>query len=358
MTPEQAEQDAKKGTLRPVYLVVGEERFLADRVVHALREATMKGGIAGFNEDKFTAGEATVDSILSAAKMVPMMAKRRFVMARGLERWEARKAEGDDEDDAPAAKGSGEGKKGAKDAGPLDALAEYAKAPIDSTVLVLSATKLNGQRRLMALAKKENFLVACEPVSRKELPNVVKAFAKDRGHDISFEVADHLAEIAGPELGYVADAVERLSLFVGEGKPITDDAVATMVTRVRSSTVWELLDALAKRQLDKAMATLADVVDPREGGLKLLGTVAWSVRQLVKLDAALKAGQTLDEAAKSAGVPPFRARDVQATLKSLPRGTLNLWLSLLAEADRALKSSRRPAQAILETMIISMCRAS
>jgi DNA polymerase III subunit delta len=47
---------------------------------------------------------------------------------------------------------------------------------------------------------------------------------------------------------------------------------------------------------------------------------------------------------------------VQATLKSLPRGTLSVWLTLLAEADRALKSSRRPAQAILETMVISMCR--
>ena len=355
MTPEQAEQDAKKGTLKPVYLVVGEERFLADRVVHALRDATMKGGIAGFNEDKFTAGEATVESILSASKMVPMMAKRRFVLARGLERWEARKSD-DDDDDAPAGKAA-DGKKGAKDSGnPLDVLAEYAKAPIDSTVLVLSATKLHGSRRLMTMAKKENFVVTCDPVSRKDLPSVVKSFAKDRGHDISFEVADHLAEIAGPELGYVADAVERLSLFVGEGKPITDDAVATMVTRVRSSTVWELLDALAKRQLDKAMATLADVVDPREGGLKLLGTVAWSVRQLVKLDAALKTGQSLEDAAKSAGVPPFRAKDVNATLKSLPKGTLNVWLLLLAEADRALKSSRRPAQAILETMVISMCR--
>lgn len=355
MTPEQAEQDAKKGTLKPVYLVVGEERFLADRVVHALRDATMKGGIAGFNEDKFTAGEATVDAVLSAAKMVPMMAKRRLVMVRAIEKWEGRKSEGeDDEDEAPAAKG--EGKRGAKDASPLDALAEYAKAPIPSTVLILSATKLHAQRKLMTQAKKENFIVTCEPVSRKALPDVVKSFAKERGHDISFEVADHLAEIAGPELGYVADAIERLSLFVGEGKPITDDAVATMVTRVRSSTVWELLDALAKRQLDKAMATLADVVDPREGGLKLLGTVAWSVRQLVKMDAALKAGSPPDEAAKAAGVPPFRARDVQATLKSLPRGTLNTWLALLAEADRALKSSRRPAQAILETMVISMCQ--
>ena len=101
MTPEQAIHDAAKGNLKPVYLVLGEERYLVDRVVAALREATMKGGIAGFNEDKFTAGESSVDAVLSAAKQVPMMAKRRFVLARGLERWESKKGE-DDDDDAKA----------------------------------------------------------------------------------------------------------------------------------------------------------------------------------------------------------------------------------------------------------------
>ncbi len=349
MTPEKAIQEAATGNLRPVYLVVGEERYLSDRVIAALREATMKGGIAGFNEDKFLAGEASVDAVLSASKQVPMMAKRRFVLARGLERWEGKKSESDEEDDAPVDTKS-------KAASPLDALAEYAKAPVSSTVLVLSANKLHGQRKIVTAAKKGDFIVNCEPLSRKDLPGFVRKMAKDKGHDIAADVADHLAEIAGPELGYVADAIERLSLFVGEGAPITDDAVATMVTKVRQSTVWELLDALTKRRIDKAMATLADVVDPKDGGLKLLGAVAWSVRQLVKMESALREGANESEAAARAGVPPFRARDAAQTVRALPRGTLTVWLKLLAEADLALKSSRRTAQSILETMVISMCR--
>ncbi|UQA60835.1 DNA polymerase III subunit delta [Polyangium aurulentum] len=349
MTPEKAIQEAAAGNLKPVYLVVGEERYLSDRVLAALRDATMKGGIAGFNEDKFLAGEASVDAVLSAAKMVPMMAKRRFVLARGLERWEGKKSESDDDDDAPVDKGG-------KGGSPLDALAEYAKAPVSSTVLVLSANKLHGQRKIVTAAKKGDFIVNCEPLSRKELPNFVRKMAKEKGHDIAPDVADHLAEIAGPELGYVADAIERLSLFVGEGAPITDDAVATMVTKVRQSTVWELLDALTKRRIDKAMATLSDVVDPKDGGLKLLGAVAWSVRQLVKMESALREGANVTEAAARAGVPPFRANDAAQTVRALPRGTLTVWLKLLAEADRALKSSRRTAQSILETMVISMCR--
>nr|WP_153821190.1 DNA polymerase III subunit delta [Polyangium spumosum] len=338
--------------MRPVYLVVGEERYLADKVVHALRDATMLGGIAGFNEDKFTAGEASVDAILSAAKQVPMMAKRRFVLGRGLERWE-KKGESDDDE---GGRGASEGKRGAKELGPLDALAEYAKAPASTTVLVLSATKLHAQRKLVTAAKKEDFLVHCEPVSRKALPTVVRQMAKERGHDISPDVADHLAEIAGPELGYVADAMERLSLFVGEGKPITEDAVVTMVMKVRPSSVWDLVDALTRRRLDKALAVLADVVDTKDGGLPLLGLIASNVRKMVKMDAALRAGSSVNEAAARAGLPPFKAQETAQTLKSLPRGMLVSWVRLLAEADRALKGSKRSPQAVLETMVIAMCR--
>lgn len=346
VTPEQAIKEAKTGNLRPVYLITGEERLLVDQVVAALREATMKGGIPGFNEDKFTAGETSANAVLGASRMLPMMSKRRFVLVRGLERWE--KKDGEADDDAPSAKK-------AKELAPLDALAEYTKNPSDTTVLVLVAIKLHGQRRLVTGAKKGGYIVTCEPLSRRALPGWIETAAREKGHSIDAETADLLAEIAGPELGYLADAIERLSLFVGKGAPITEDAVAKVVIRVRQSTVWELIDALGKRKLDKALAALADVYDPRDGGLRLLGAVSWSVRQLVKFEAAVNGGANPGEAGQRAGVPPFRVSEVAEVVRNVPRGTFAHWMRLLAEADLALKSSRRPAQAVLETMLLEMC---
>ncbi|WP_050431364.1 DNA polymerase III subunit delta [Chondromyces crocatus] len=348
MTPDQALKEVSQGSLRPVYLVMGDERWYVDRVVSAIREAVAKGGIAGFNEDKFMAGEATVEAVLGAAKMLPMMAPRRFVLARGLERWEKKSDDGD-EAAAPAKKGV------SKQLPPLDALAEYAKTPASTAVLVLVASKLHAQRKLVTLAKKSDFLVACEQLPRRSLPGFIKTVAKEKGNAISGDVAEHLAEIAGPELGYVVDALERLSLFVGEKQPITEEAVAEIVIRVRQSTTWELLDAIGQRHLDKALATLADVYDPSDRGLKLLGLVAWSVRGLVKFDAALALGVSPQEAAQRAGVPPFKAGEMAQTVRRLPPGTLPRWLRLLAETDLALKGSKRPPQAILETMLLDMC---
>ncbi|WP_437670013.1 DNA polymerase III subunit delta [Sorangium sp. So ce131] len=348
-------KEAASGNLRPVYLVLGEERWFVDRVVAAIREAAAKGGIAGFNEDKFTAGDTPVESVLGAARMLPMMAPRRFVLVRGVDRWE-KKDEGDDGEGGDDERGGAGGKRGAsKQASPLDALAEYTKAPSPSAVLVLVATKLHGQRRIVTAAKKGDFLVACEPLNRRALPGFITAIAREKGNPISGDVADQLAELAGPELGYVVDAIERLSLYVGPKQPITEDAIAQVVIRVRQSTVWELIDALGRRRLDRALAALADAYDPRDGGLRLLGAVSWSVRQLVKFESALAAGASQAEAAQRAGVAPFKAGEYAQTLRTLPKGALGGWMRTLAETDLALKSSRRPAQAVLETMLIEMC---
>lgn len=345
MTPELAAREAREGALRPVYLVVGEERYLVDEVVGALREAALSGGVAGFNEDKFTAGEASIESVVGAATTAPMMSPRRLVLVRALERWEPKK-------DAPK-----EGAKSAKDVAPLDRLAEYAAAPVPSTVLVLVATKLNMQRRVVAAAKKGGYLVTCDPVPRRDLPGWVEGAARKRGHAISPDLADLVAEMCGPELSTIDDALERLSLYVGPAHPFREADIAAVLTRVRPGTVWQLIDHLGARQAGPALAALNEVLDPRDGGLRLLGTVAWSVRQLLKLDAGLRAGLDPATAAQQAGIAPFKVRQSQQTLKRVPASTLARWVRVLAETDLALKGSRRSAQAVLEAMILDLCRS-
>lgn len=346
MTPDEAVAQAHEGKLLPVYLVMGEERWFVDRVVSALREAVAKMGIAGFNDDKFTAGEAQVHAVIGAAKMLPMMAKKRFVLVRGLDRWEKKDDDGGDE--APAKKG--------KAASPLDELAEYAKAPSESTVLVLLANKLHGQRRIVTGAKKGGWLVACDPLDRRSIPAWIKTVVKEKGHTIAPEAAEQLAELSGSDLPYLADALERLSLYVGPKAPITAEAVSKLVTRVAHAPVWDLLDAVMARRPGRALAALADAMEERDAALPLNALLFSSVRSLLKMEAAMMDGLDAQEAAQRAGIPPFKARERAQTVRALPPGTLRRWVELLSTTDLALKGSRRPGQAVMETLVLEMSR--
>jgi DNA polymerase-3 subunit delta len=63
-----------------------------------------------------------------------------------------------------------------------------------------------------------------------------------------------------------------------------------------------------------------------------------------------------EEAAKAAGVyQPFRARELADKVKAFRPKELERWILILAETDLALKSSRRPPDAILDDMLTRMC---
>ncbi len=349
MSPEQAIASAGKGEVLPVYLLLGEERLLRDQVIDKLRGVVLEGAIAGLNDDDFQAGEVSVSAVIDAARTLPMMAKRRWVLVRQVERWEAK--------NKPAATTKTATKKSEGKADALDELAQYAQAPADSSVLVLVANSLNGRRRLVSHAKKQGFLVSCDPLQKNELPAWVRQAAKRRGCSITPAAADLITEIAGPDLSSLQDTVERLSLFVGDGAEITEDSVSQLLTVVRPATVWELVDALGRRDTSKALALLGKVYDPQDRGLRLLGVIGWSTRQLLRFQAARAQGMDSGAAAKAAGAPPFKARNMEQQAKRIPAAVLEQWLVALRDVDLALKGgSKRPPRAILEAAVVELCR--
>ncbi len=337
MTPSALETELKRGVIRPVYLVIGEERVLVDHVLHELRARCVEPATADFNLDRFTAGDASVDRVLSVVCTAPMFAPRRLVIVHQVERWE------------PPAGGA---------AVALDRLADYCTRAVDSTCLVLCSPKLDARRRLVTLAKKEGFVVACDPLAEAARREWAEARFTERGHRISPEALGNLIKVLPADLGTLQDAVERLSLFVGPDTRVEASHVSELIVRVTEANAFQLIAAITQRHLSEALRLLDEVYDSRDGGLRLLGLLAWSVRQVLRFDAELAAGNPFEQAAKSAGVPPFRAKEIARLSQTLGRARLSSWMERLASADVSLKSSRRDGRAVLEELLISLVGAS
>jgi DNA polymerase-3 subunit delta len=275
--------------------------------------------------------------VLDAANTAPMMSRRRLVIVRAIERLE--RAGGGDDD----RRGS-----------PSDALADWLQKPMPTTCLLLVGGKVDGRRRLATVAKKTDAWVACEPLKHQQLGGFVRDEVKRRGHAIAGEVVEAIVELIGADLAALVDAIERLSLYVGPGAAIDEDAVHACVARVRVGSVWGLADAVVGRDLRTAIRLLDENYDPQDRGIPLLGLLAASMRKTLRLRALLDEGASNEEAAKVAGIPPFRAREAAQLAKGRPRAELEHALAVLSEADLALKGSRRPPLLILEEAIARM----
>jgi DNA polymerase-3 subunit delta len=346
LTPEKAVEEAQTGRLRPVYLIAGEERYYRQQVLQAMRDAVVGPGGASLNEDQFVAGEVDARVVVSAARTLPMFGPRRLVVVRDLERWEGK---GDDDLE------EGTESKGVVHK-PLDQLAEYAAAPSDRTTLLLLADKLDNRRRLVNLARKEGFLVLCAPLARGMLPGWIRDRARSQGHNVSARAADLLAELVGSDLCALADALERVELFVGKGAELTEEAVLTCVANMQPATVWDLVGAVGRRDAGAALAALDRVFEPG-GGPRLVGLLCWSTRQLIRFASARRAGLSPDDAARQAGVPPFKVRELSDQVRQLSLERAERWLETLAQVDLDVKGgSKLPQKAVLETALLAFCR--
>lgn len=342
LNPEQAIEELSKGEVRPLYLVMGEERFFRQRVVDAVRRAVVGADGPSLNEDVFMAGEVDARTVISAARTLPMFGPRRLVQVRGLERWDAK---ADAAGDAATS--------GSK---PLDLLADYWAAPSPSTTLLLVADKLDNRRRLVTAAKKEGALVLCASLPAHALPGWVRQRVRERQHAISPRAAELLAELVGSDLCALADAIERVELFVGPGAELTEPAIVSCVANLQPASVWDLVNAVGRRDAAQALAALGRVFEPGAGP-RLVGLLAWSARQLIRFGSARRAGLSPDDAAKQAGVPPFKVREISEQLRHLPLERAEQWLEALAQVDLDLKGgSRLPQRAVLEAAVLAFCR--
>lgn len=344
VTPDEALREIESRKFRPIYLVVGQERHLAEQVIRSLRAAVAEGGVAGLNDDTLSAGPDGIDAVLATARTLPMLAQKRFLLVRDLDKWDGEKAEA-----------KPNSKKVQKEP-PLDRLASYADDPNPSTVLLLWATKLDKRRRIYTTAKKAGWLVTAEPLDRRELPEFIMRQVAARDARIARSDAQLLVDLSGQDLAVLTDAIERLSLYVGTGGTIDGKAISDLVVRIRTDSVWELVSAVGRRDAGRALAVLSDVYDPSDRGLKLVSVLAWATRQLLRFDAARKQGLDSGEAAKAAGAPPFKARELEDQLRQLPAESLGRWLLLLAAADLDLKGgTKRPPEAVMERMVLDLC---
>jgi DNA polymerase-3 subunit delta len=321
--------DARAGKWSPVVVLVGGERFLADRAAKLLKKAVIGDGPSGFNDDVMHGATVTAKRVISAARTLPMMAPARYILIR-------------DGEDIPAAE--------------LDALAAYVAEPSPSTCVVIVAEKLDGRSKVSKAAKSAGAWIDCEPLKGPMLVRFAIGEAKRRGHPIDDDAVQALVDATGNDLAAIDDGIERLSLYVAaKGATITLAAVEASITRVRVDSIWTVVDAVAARRTPVALEAVGSLLADREPPLRILALVARQLRMVAKAKQALAEGLRGPELAKFAGALPFKARDLEAAARKFDDEALRRAVRVLAEADVALKGSKRSGEVIMEETILALC---
>ena len=324
-----------------IYVFHGEDSFSSAEALRAMVDAVGPPELRDSNYAVLEAGEFTVDRLGAAAMVMPFLADRRLAVVRGL---------------MGAAETQRRGRRGAaaRPPGVPAGLEELLRQVPPTTDVVFVEGKIAPGNPTLAAVKEvgEDAVVVREfPALRREaLAGWAAERAASKGASIDGRAASLLAEMVGPNLWVMDSELEKLSLYC-EGRPIGADDVQALVSGVKETTVFRLVDAIMARRTNVALAEMRTLLDTGSSGPYLLAMVARQARMIAiahELDAQRAPRQ--EWGARLGNSNDFVIRKTQEQARRISPDAVRGLYGLLVEADLAMKSSVGEELALTEML--------
>ena len=147
--------------------------------------------------------------------------------------------------------------------------------PRDVTFL-LSATEVDKRRSFYkALSKRAELQVidkldASRSGWEEEATEIVRRKAKTRGLAFEEEALDLFVLLTGGDTRQIDNELEKIDLYLGKDRRVTAEEVRVLVPLSRAGVIFELGNALAACDLDRALALVRSLLDQGESAIGIL----------------------------------------------------------------------------------------
>lgn len=352
-------------------LLHGPDEFSAHEELARLRGAED----FGYNQDTLSGADADLVALRTLCDTMPFLSERRLVVVDGLpKRKRAGKGEKDNGEDS--AEGEDEasdissneakGKKGkrgkAASPGPAayaQGLAEYIARMPDSTVLVvLTEEALKDDHPLVVAARRGGKAQAFTPLHGPQLESWLTRRASAQGAKLTPDAARLLAAEVGENLRLLAGEIDKLSTYAGKGGQIRVEDVRALTPASRQTRIFDLTDALARRERSRALALLHELLAAGESPLGIVALTAYQTRTLLQVKSLAERGLRAPQIAQTAGMAPFVAEKSMGLARQLSFAQLESAHRTLLDVDMALKRSRMTPEMALDLLVVEFGTAA
>ena len=321
------EKDLKSSPGRSFYLVLGPEQYLCRLAVDLIKSRLLSPEAQAFDYSTYSAQDTPVERIFETANTFPMLSKRRFVYVTELEKLPEREHE--------------------KLLQSLDSL-------LSSSMLLLAAEDLDHRKKLYRTIRDKGCIAEFPRLKGPALERWVEAFVRKNGFRISSETARKIVNLAGSDLQSLAGELEKLFLFTGKEGQISDASVDDLVRSSRQHGIFELIDAIGRRDRAGALDSLTNLLNMGEHPLVIVTMMARHSRQVLIVKECLQQGMNAREAGATAQVPPFILDKFIRQAGTMKPETVRRMHTGLSDIDRKLKSSSVDARILLEVFICAL----
>ena len=351
-----------------IYLFYGEEGLLVRQLANKIIESLLAPDEREFNLVSMET-DPGIPELLHLVESAPFFGDHKVVVIRNTKLFQASRrkaANADGQEDAEGEDGETATDAGKESSDTTDPrlLHLLGHMPPYST-LVFTAVKADKRRKLTkAVAEHGQVreLNPFRPMEEREIRVWVEEHLAGLGKRLNRDAMDHLMAVVSTmnqiSRGFLSAEVEKAALYVGDDPQISKKALEEVMASVPEVSAFAMTDALARRNVARALARLEELFVSKEPPLKIIGLLAYNVRRWWQVRQVMDRRGAESEMAAALGPKsgsPGMVNRVIAQSRSFQGEALKQALLTLADANVAARSGGDP-KPYLERIIIELCR--
>jgi len=332
LRPEQLASSLSSG-LQPIYILSSDETLLLSEAADEIRAAARA---AGFEERDVYSVERNFDwhQLLHAGNSMSLFASAKIIELR------------------LSSKPSDQGKK---------ALLTYAENPPQDTLLLITLPKLDQgtqKTKWFSTLESKGAHLPLWPIDGNQLPRWIKQRFKQNQLIADDEASRLLAEQVEGNLLAAAQEITKLAAIAGDNK-ITAELIRASVSDNSRFNIYQTLDSALNGNHRQVVKRLANMKEEGAEPIMLVSAIARELRQLLRMNEKLTAGQSMAAIFQSFRVWKNRQPVVQAALNRLSGPQILRSLLRARQIDQRIKGMvRGEAWDGIESLLLSIAGKS
>lgn len=234
-------------------------------------------------------------------------------------------------------------------------LEKYFDNPCPTGRLILTVNSWDSRTKLAKKLPKVGKLINITPPTRKELPYRLIEYAKD-AYDIKLNLATVilLIELTGDELTRLYSEIDKLALYVGDQKVITQRHVESLTGHNRLFNAFTVIDAIIAGNAGIAIERLRGMFEAdKSAEYTVVGAFAYHIRKMFNAKILLDKGVHQNQIEKRLRIwgntNAFFQHLRQISLKQIGK-----YLQQLGETDYAIKTGQTQAKVAMEQLVLKL----
>ena len=340
-------------TLRPGYVLIGDEVFLYDRCRKAVLGTLVPEDSRDFSLHDLDLSETSIFEVLDRAQTPSLMAPFQVLFVRNLKTLYGRGSKKEE----------------------FAAIDAYFRSPNPQALILFVADHLRipTDLRKMDYQDKERYekiretlgdwcgIIELARVEESDAIRWVTATAESRSVKFDPDAARELVDALGADMMLISSEFEKLLLYVEAKNRVTLGDVETMVLAAKQRSLYELTDAISVKDRPRALLLLHGLLNASDGGedaaIGHLYMLARTFRQMLIIsEKNVRDSRAIWQVLwQGFRMPPFAAEDlIKQARRYKSRRELTRSIRLVARADLELRSSPANKLLVLERLILDL----